>query len=270
MNQKIIESSKNPRIKAAFRLRKKHERDKTGLMIIEGSREIIQALDADVPITELFFCPDPATGEEQERIIGRLRGLGTSVFEVRRRVIEKLIVRAGTGFAIAIAEQSSHSLDALPSTEPSLFLVVESVEKPGNLGAMLRSADAAGATGIILCDPRTDLYNPNVIRSSLGTVFTVPSAIAASDEAISWLENRNISIFVTALSGETPYTQVDLTGPGAIVVGSEDRGVSESWLKSAGEKIVIPMRGKADSLNVSAAAAVILFEALRQRSAVCQ
>jgi len=204
--------------------------------------------------------------EEERNLLVELEARNTRLTEVGPRAFEKISYRESTSCFVAVAERKEKGLQAISSGDAPLFLVVDAVEKPGNLGAMFRTADAAGATGLIISDPRTDVFNPNVIRSSLGTVFTVRLAVAGAAETIAWLGERGISIITSTPHGAIPYTEADLGSPCAIVVGSEELGAGETWIAASDCKVRIPMKGAADSLNVSAAAAVLLYEALRQRS----
>jgi TrmH family RNA methyltransferase len=166
---------------------------------------------------------------------------------------------------VAVAEQKRHSLANIRLRKNPIILVLESVEKPGNLGALLRTADAANLDAVIICDPQTDFYNPNVVRSSIGCIFTTPIASATSEETIGWLKENNIRLFATHLQASRPYFEIDFTKPSAIIMGTEATGLSEQWVRAADAAIIIPMQGKIDSMNVSTAAAVIVFEATRQR-----
>ena len=264
-NEKIT-SPANPRIKAVLRLGKRSERERTGLMTIEGAREIARALLGGVEIDEVFVCPQLAAGEDETALLGDLRGAGAARTTVSRGVFAKMAYREGAGGIVAVARRREHPLDLLPRTERPLYLVIDRVEKPGNLGALFRSADGAGASGLIVSDPAAELSNPNVIRASLGTVFTLPAAVAPAAEALAWLKRDGVRIIAAAPGGEKLYTDVDLTLACAIVLGSEDRGLGSEWLKASDVRVTIPMRGTADSLNVSAAAAIVLYEALRQRA----
>lgn len=261
-----IASPGNPRIKSAVRLRKRRERDTTGLILIEGIREISRALEGGVAIEECFFEPELAATPEGKRLAREIGNLSVTTTSVSARVFEKLAYREGAGGFVAVARKPQRSiLDLLPSKNP-LYLVIDAVEKPGNIGAVLRSTDAAGATGLIVSDPKTDLYNPNVIRASLGTVFTTPAIAVGRDAAASWLEANGISVITATPFAALPYTEADYTNAVAIVVGSEDRGAGDRWLGPAAERVRIPMLGRGDSLNVSAAATILLYEALRQRA----
>lgn len=262
-----ISSTQNPRIKSVLHLQKRRERDRTGLFLIEGTRELARALRGGVTIEEIFRCPPLTASTEKKDLVREIESRRIAMTSVSQRVFARIAYRETTGGLLAVARKPSFTIADLPRTDPPLYLVVESVEKPGNLGAIFRSADGAGATGLIVTDQRTDLSNPNTIRASLGTVFTVSSAITDSATAIEWLKNNSVAIVTTSPHADTPYTRANLATGCAIVVGSEDTGVSESWLEAADERVRIPMRGAADSLNVAAAAAVLLYEALRQRTA---
>lgn len=256
-----ITSPQNPKIKSLLALGKPGIRRKQGLFVIEGSKEIKMALDAGYKIGNLFFCEEIITADE-------LAMPGTPdkvLIPVSREVFGKIAIRETSGGVLAVAEQKTHSLQQLKLSPNPLLLILESVEKPGNLGAILRTADAAGVDAVIACDPQTDFYNPNVIRSSIGCVFTKQIAAATSAETIEWLKKMQVSIYCTFLEASTPYYEVDFTKPSAIVMGTESTGLSEIWIKSALRNIIIPMEGKIDSMNVSTAAAVVVFEAKRQR-----
>jgi TrmH family RNA methyltransferase len=219
------------------------------------------ALEAGYKIGNIFFCEDIVSIEE-------LKSLGLpDKFHARvtKDVFDKIAVRENSGGVIAVAEMKTHALDRLVLSATPLVLVLEGVEKPGNLGAILRTADAAGVDAVIICDPQTDFYNPNVIRSSIGCVFTKQVAAATSEETIQWLTKNKIAILCTYLEASRPYHTIDYTIPSAIVMGTESTGLTAVWTKNATANIIIPMQGKIDSMNVSTAAAVVVFEARRQR-----
>jgi TrmH family RNA methyltransferase len=257
----LITSLQNPKIKSLLALEKPRERKKQCLFIVEGKKEIGMALQAGYRIGNIFFCEELITIQE----------LGADLIEdkllipVSREVFNKIAVRENSGGAIAVAEMKPHRLADIRLKPTPLVLVLESVEKPGNLGALLRTADAAGADAVIICDPQTDFYNPNVIRSSVGCIFTTPVASASSEDTLNWLKQHHVRVFCTSLKAAKPYHEIDFTIPAAIVMGTEATGLSESWLQSADANIIIPMQGHADSMNVSTAAAVVMFEACRQR-----
>jgi TrmH family RNA methyltransferase len=256
-----ITSTQNPKVKSLLALEKPRERRKQGLFVIEGKKEIGMALDAGYKIGNLFFCDEIIQASE-------LESLGASdklLVPVSKEVFDKIAVRENSGGVLAVAEQKAHRLEQLKISSNPLILILEGVEKPGNLGAILRTADAAGVDAVIICDPQTDFYNPNVIRSSIGCVFTKQLASATSAETIDWLKQKNVNIYCTYLQASKPYHTIDYTKPSAIVMGTESTGLSEIWVKNADANIIIPMQGKIDSMNVSTAAAVVVFEAKRQR-----
>lgn len=257
----ILTSTQNPKIKSLLALEKPRERRKQQLFIVEGVKEIKLALEAGYKIGNIFFCEEIIDPEESQFI----RQQDKLLIPVSKEVFDKIAIRESTGGMIAVAEQKAHELHQLKISNNPLVLVLEAVEKPGNLGALLRTADAAGVDAIIICDPQTDFYNPNVIRSSVGCVFTNQLAAASSEETIAWLRQNNISIFCTYLQSSNPYHQTDFRQPSAIVMGTEATGLSEVWVKNSKSNIIIPMLGKIDSMNVSNATAVVVFEALRQR-----
>jgi RNA methyltransferase, TrmH family len=256
-----ITSTQNPKIKSLLSLEKPRERRKQGLFVVEGMKEIRMALDAGYRIGNLFFCPDIVSPQQ----LGPLGASDKLIIPVAKEVFDKIAIRENSGGVLAVAEQKTHRLDDLRLGKNPLLLIVESVEKPGNLGAMLRTADAAGIDAVISCDPNTDFYNPNVIRSSIGCVFSTQIASATSEQTVQWLKEQRISIYSTYLQASKPYHEVDFTSASAIVMGTESTGLSDIWVKNATSNIIIPMGGKIDSMNVSTAAAVVIFEAKRQR-----
>jgi RNA methyltransferase, TrmH family len=258
----VLSSTHNPKIKSLLALEKPRERKKQQLFIIEGRKEITMALEAGYRIGNLFY---------NEGIIGKGdldKNLteGRLVIPVTQEVFNKVAVRENSGGLIAVAEMKVHDLNHIKLSKNPLVLILESVEKPGNLGALLRTADASGVDAVIVCDPSTDLYNPNVIRSSLGCVFTTQTASATSGETLEWLKKNNLAIYCTYLKAAKKYYDVDFNAPCAIVMGTESTGLTEAWVKNSMANIIIPMSGKIDSMNVSTAAAVVIFEAIRQRS----
>jgi TrmH family RNA methyltransferase len=261
-----IASPHNTRIKSAAKLHKKHERDSAGSMLIEGVRELSRALGSGIAVEEVFCCLDLLDQERGERIMRDIEERAIPLTMVGRKVFEKLAYREASGGLVAVARQPSHTLADLPEEHRPLYLVVNAVEKPGNLGAIMRSADGAGATGVIVTDPTTDLYNPNAIRSSLGTVFTVPNAMSETAPAIRWLKSLSVAIITTSPAARVLYSEADFTRPCAVVVGSEDTGLGREWREASDQQVRIPMKGAADSLNVSVTAAILLYEALRQRA----
>ncbi len=257
----VITSTQNPKVKSLIALEKPRERRRQQLFIIEGKKEIGMALKAGYTIGNLFYCVDIFPEKDLLSL-----GIGDKfLVPVTQEVFDKIAVRETTGGVIAVAQMKANRLDDLVLKKNPLVLVLESVEKPGNLGAILRTADAAGADAVIVCDPQTDFYNPNVVRSSLGCVFTQPIASATSEETIDWLKKNHIRIYCTYLKASKPYHEMDYRGASAIVMGTESTGLSAIWVQQSDANIIIPMSGVIDSMNVSTAAAVVVFEACRQR-----
>jgi TrmH family RNA methyltransferase len=257
-----ITSTQNPKIKSLLSLEKPRERKKQFLFIVEGAKEVRMAIEAGYKIGNIFFCEERLNMVESQDLLSQDKLL----IPVSPEVFDKIAIRESTGGILAVAEQKLHRLDDILLKKNPLLLILEAVEKPGNLGAILRTADAAGVDAVIICDPQTDFYNPNVIRSSVGCVFTKQIASATSEETITWLKRNNIKIYCTYLKASRPYHQAYYTVPSAIVLGTEATGLSDIWVKNSDANIIIPMQGKIDSMNVSNAAAVVVFEALRQRS----
>jgi len=256
-----ITSTQNPKVKSLLALEKPRERKRQQLFVIEGGKEISMALEAGYKIGNLFFCDDIISAHE---IPSALKD-DKLLIPISKEVFDKIAVREGTGGMIAVAEMRLHSLENITLSENPLVLILEGVEKPGNLGAILRTADAANIDAVITCDPQTDFYNPNVIRSSLGCIFTKQVASATSGETIAWLRKNSIDIYCTYLKASQLYHTINYTKPSAIVMGTEATGLTDVWVENASANIIIPMLGKIDSMNVSTAAAVVVFEAKRQR-----
>lgn len=252
-----ISSAQNPRIKELLALQEKSRlRREKGLFVVEGKRELQHCLESGFEVDCLFVCPEIA----QETFEGR-------VFEVSAQVYEKIAYRGGTEGVVAIVKARPSGLDSIKLGPSPLVVVLESVEKPGNLGAVLRSADAAAADAVIICDPLTDLYNPNLIRASIGAIFTTQVAACTSEDAISWLKGNGIRILTAQLQDSEWYYDTDMRGGTAIVIGTEATGLTDCWREAADAHIKIPMLGRLDSLNASVSAAILLFEAVRQRNA---
>lgn len=271
----LISSLQNPKIKRLVTLQQKSaERRKAGVFVVEGQRELMHCIAAGFGVETIFFCPEILFASDREDLhrsnadvdAESLLKSASSVFEVTRAVYDKMAYRGGTEGIVAEVRPRSLTLQDLP--DEGLYVVLESVEKPGNLGAILRSADAAGATGVIVCDPRTDLYNPNLIRSSIGAVFTVPTVACSSEECIGWLKRNGVKILTAQLQDSELYYNTDMRRSTAIVMGTEATGLTPQWRKAADAHIRIPMLGRLDSLNVSVSAAILLFEAVRQRGGV--
>lgn len=275
MRTESITSAQNPKIKALLELQEKSKaRKRTGLFVVEGRRELQHCIEAGFEPHTLFICRDIMTEKEFDRILGAIEenftGMMCPIIEISRQLYDKIAYRGGTEGIIAELHCKDMSLESLELKENPLVVVLESVEKPGNLGAVLRSADASGADAVIVCDPLTDLYNPNLIRSSIGAIFTVPVATATSEDAIRWLKERNIRIYTAQLQDSEWYYDTDMTGGTAIVMGTEATGLTDIWRKAADAHIKIPMLGRLDSLNVSVSAAILMFEAVRQRNGATQ
>jgi TrmH family RNA methyltransferase len=251
-----ITSLQNERVKNLVRLQKSAERKARNLILIEGWREIKQAIGKDFQIEAFYLNEDK---------IGELDTLSGKVFLLSSNVFEKVAYRENTEGIIAVAKPKFYSFETLNLRENPMLIVLESVEKPGNLGAVLRTAEAAAVDAVIICDPLTDIFNPNVIRSSLGCVFSVPVVACKNQNAIHYLKRKNIRILAAELNASKRYDLIDLTQPAAIVLGTEASGLTDEWVRVADERIIIPMLGKHDSLNVSVSAAILVFEALRQR-----
>ncbi len=260
-----VTSPANPRIKAVARLRERREREATGQTLVDGARELRRALDADVEIIEAFVCEPLLAGEDARAALTGLRERRVAVTTTSPEAFAKLAFGDRAEGFVAIIRSPSLALDDLDLPADPLIVVVEDVEKPGNVGAILRSADGAGADAVIAASPRTDLANPNVIRASAGTIFTVPMAAAPTPVVIAWLRERNVRILAARVDGGRPYTDADLTGPVALVLGSEAEGLGDAWHAPDLEAVHLPMHGVADSLNVSVTAAILLYEARRQR-----
>jgi TrmH family RNA methyltransferase len=261
-----LTSSSNPRIKELLALRDRSARDLHGLFLIEGYREIKRALQAGRPISSLFYCEELFLGENESEIIN---GCGTERYSCSKQLFERISYRDRPDGLIAVAPQihlgKKELLDFLKECKDPLFLVVERVEKPGNLGTMLRTADAAGASGVIVCDQVTDIHNPNVVRASVGTLFAMPIYELSSVEALEILKTHGVAVAAATPHAEKEFTKAKFNGPLAIAVGSEQYGLSNLWMDQADIQVRIPMLGIADSLNVSAAATLLLYEAVRQR-----
>ncbi len=263
-----IESRQNPRVKHLVKLREGTTRRKRGRFVIEGTRELQNALKAGVTIEEGFVCPELFPDQDTaNHLIERVTRAGVSLTGFSPGVFAKVSQREGPDGILAVGVAEETTLDDLNLPANALVLVVEAIEKPGNLGALLRTADAAGVHAVICCDPVTDRYNPNVIRSSQGLVFALPVVVAGVEDTIAYCRERSIGLLATTPYSETNYWDGDLSGPSALLLGSEKDGLSEALLEAADARLRIPMAGQADSLNVSTAAAVVLFEGVRQRLA---
>lgn len=262
-----ISSAQNPRVKLAASLRDRRERDREQLFLIEGYRALHRALDTGFAVRELFVCPEQFQGHNEPTLIAALRQTGTRIYTTTASILTKIAYRDRPEGLVGIAPQVHRGLDDLHPDGAALILVAVAIEKPGNLGTILRSADATGVTGIVICDECTDLYNPNVVRASTGTLFSLPIVEATSSAVMAWLAAHGIRTLAATPHTDTLYTGVDMTGPLAIVVGCEMIGLSDDWLGRSDLKVRIPMLGQADSLNVATATTILLYEAVRQRAA---
>ena len=259
MRTEQVTSAQNPKFRNLLLLQEKSRaRREQGLFVVEGRRELEHCLEAGFNVRTLFICPALA-GE------GALPP-APLIVEIPEALYRKAAYRESTEGIIAEVECRESHLEDLKLSEHPLVVVLESVEKPGNLGAVLRSADAARADAVIICDPLTDLWNPNLIRASLGGIFTVPTVCATSEETIAWLHARGIRILTAQLQDSSWYYDTDMTGGTALVMGTESTGLTDVWRRAADAHIRIPMLGRLDSLNVSVSAAILLFEAVRQRN----
>lgn len=257
-----IESLTNPRIKELVKLKQGRSRRTSQLTVIEGAAELARAVEAGVALKAVYVCRDFFDDAE-----GLLRKLPAKLIaDVSRSVYEKIAFGERKDGIVAVGQPKVVTLKQVKFSSPLLVAVVEHVEKPGNLGAILRSCDGAGVQAVLVCDPATDIFNPHVIRSSLGTVFSLAVVSCTNEEALSFLKSRKVKIVAATPQGARRYSDCDLTGNAAVVFGSEQKGLSEFWLNAADERVSLPMKGKADSLNVSATAAVLLYEILRQRN----
>lgn len=257
-----ITSLQNPKIKEVVKLRERREREKNNLFLIEGYRELKRALDAKRNPLALFYCPELFLGTNERALLDQS---GAELFQCTQEVFAKISYRDRPDGLLAVAPQFHLTLKDLPLKKNPFFIIAESIEKPGNLGTILRSADAAGVHAVIVCDPTTDIHNPNVVRSSVGTLFTLPVLEASSQETLSFLKAHSISIVAATPHASLEFTKAPLFGPVAIAVGTEQYGLSNAWMEQADISVKIPMFGVADSLNVASATTLMLYEVIRQR-----
>ena len=270
MRIESITSAQNPKVKELLALQEKSkERRKKGLFVVEGRRELLHCIEAEFEPHTLFICRDILSDKDFDKILGAIEenfcDSSYPIVEISQQLYDKVAYRGGTEGIIAEMHCKELSLEGLKMKENPLLVILESVEKPGNLGAVLRSADASGVDAVIVCDPLTDMYNPNLIRSSIGAIFTVPVATASSEDTIAWLKSKGIKIYTAQLQDSEWYYDTDMKGGTAIVMGTEATGLTNIWRKAADAHIKIPMLGRLDSLNVSVSAAILMYEAVRQR-----
>ena len=262
-HDELLTSLKNPKVKYAASLRERKERDAQGVTLLEGYRELFRADAIGLKFHEVFYCPELFLGEDA--LLDSLAAHGASLYRCTEDILRKLAYRDRPEGLIAVIEVKRKTLADIPKIKNGLYLVAETIEKPGNLGSMLRSADAVGATAMIVCNKQTDFYNPNVIRASTGAIFSVPLAEATSEECLAWLRSFGIRTLAATPHTKQNFTDADMAHGVAIVVGAEQFGLTPYWMDSADQKVVIPMLGLMDSLNVATAATILLYEAARQR-----
>ncbi len=261
-----ITSIHNLSLKQAMALRDRKARRESQLMLIDGVREIHRACGAGVEIEKVFVCRPLLGGCDEYHLLDLFKQKQVKIVEVTQAVFEKIAYGQRTEGMLAIGRIPQKSLSDFKPRGQSLYVVAQSLEKPGNIGAILRTCDAAGVDGLLIADAQTDLYNPNVIRASTGTVFSVPTASADHQTILDFLRRYKIKTCGLFVQSPKDYTQTDFTGPVAIILGSEDKGLSDFWKKNTDVAMKISMKGQADSLNVSVCAAIVIYEALRQRA----
>ncbi len=261
-----LTSPSNPKLKYVVKLRTCSAREESGEMIVEGFRECRRALDNGYKPRAIFHCPDFYLKNENEpALVSESRALGAEVYECSKQCFAKIAYKERPDGLLMVGPHVTVRLSDLKLPENALVIVTESIEKPGNLGTILRSADAANVAAVIVCNRTTDIHNPNVVRASTGTMFSVPIAEATSDEALAFLKERGFRILAATPHAEKLHFEVDLTGNVAIALGAEQYGLTAKWMDGAQLRVRIPMLGLADSLNVSAAATILVYEAVRQR-----
>ncbi|MBT8206376.1 MAG: RNA methyltransferase [Eudoraea sp.] len=266
-SEKYISSLQNPLIRQVLQLKeKKRGRDKSGLFVLEGQRELQLALRGGYVLTAVLYNAEIIPFEELLALFPEVNK-DMEFIEVSREVYRRIAYREKTEGILALARAKSHTLDKLRfHRENPLILIAQAPEKPGNLGALLRTADAANLDAVILADPKSDLYNPNIIRSSVGCLFTVNIGIGSTGEVLQFLKNNEITLYTAALNASRIYSEIDYSVPVAIAVGTEATGLTQEWIDAGEENIIIPMKGEIDSMNLSVSAAILIFEALRQRN----
>ncbi len=260
----MLTSVRNPRVKDVVKLRNRRHRNRARRFVVEGTRELSCATDSGLPLATLYYCEE-LLADDARSVVERITATEADCQPTSRAVFEKMSYRRTPDGVLGVAPMPDLDLGRLPETDNALWLVAAGIEKPGNLGAMLRTADAAGAAGVVVADAATDVFNPNVVRASLGTLFSVPVAAASAGDVRDWLQTRRIRVVAGRPDAVVDYTQADLSGAVAIVVGSEHQGLGDAWSGPGAESVRIPMSGRADSLNAAMVASVLLFEACRQR-----
>lgn len=262
MQENRISSLSNPKIKALIKLEKSGHRAEMGLFTVEGTKEILLCAEAGFEIVELFFCEEIL---HDSTLLHHQLLKQSRLINITLPVFEKIAYREGRDGYFAVVKSKYKKLDDIELSDKPIIIVLESVEKPGNLGAVLRSADAARVDAVIVCDKKTDIYNPNAIRSSLGCLFTNQVVCCSNEECLKWLSSKGITTYAAALTASAFYHEQDFTQPTSLIFGTEADGLSEFWLRNSQKQIKIPMRGKIDSLNVSGSCAIMMFEVARQR-----
>ena len=266
----VLTSAANPRLRAAAALRDRRARVRTGLLLVDGAREVARALDGGVTLVEAFVAAEAPADPELAALLARLAAIDVPLVPVAPKLLGMLAYGERASGSVAVATAPDTSLPALQLSLPApLVGILEDVEKPGNLGAVCRSADGAGLDALIAAGSAgsVDPWNPNAVRASLGTVFTLAVAVATTADVLAWLRENGLRIVAARVDGSVPYTEVDMAGPVALVLGSEARGLTDAWSGSDVTAVRLPMHGRADSLNVAAAAAILFYEARRQRDA---
>lgn len=261
-----IESVSNPHVKKILHLKKPRRREESQLFLIEGYRELLRATEASFPVETVYYCPALFLKDNEMDLINALRAAGAPAYELSQKAFEKISYRDRPDGLFALGQMKKHHLSLFSPKENGLYLAMERVEKPGNLGSMLRTCDAAGIDGVFVLDPQTDIYNPNVVRSSVGTLFTLPIFVGSSADAIGLFQQHNIAIAAALCDASEQYTNNCFNKSVVIVMGSEQCGLTHLWQKAATDAVSIPMHGISDSLNVSTAASILIYEALRQRN----
>lgn len=261
----IISSKQNPTVKWLTSLRKRRDREEAGVTLVDGFEELSMAVNAKAKVQAIYYCPELMNDVAQLLLLDKARAMGAETTELTRPVFEKVAYREGPDGWLGICGSIQTKLGDIKLSEKPFVLVCESVEKPGNLGAMLRTADAAGVDAVISVTSVTDWSNPNIIRASKGAIFSVPVAETTQDELFAWLQTHNIQVVAATPSAETSYVVSDLTQGVALFVGAEKPGLTKFWLEHADIKVLIPMYGKVESLNVATSAALLMYETLRQR-----
>ena len=266
----VLTSAANPRLRAAAALRDRRARVRTGLLLVDGAREVARALDCGVTLVEAFVAAEAPAGPELAALLARLAAIDVPLVPVAPKLLGMLAYGERASGIVAVATAPDTSLPTLQLSLPApLVGILEDVEKPGNLGAVCRSADGAGLDALIAAGSAGSVepWNPNAVRASLGTVFTLAVAVATTADVLAWLRENGLRIVAARVDGSVPYTEVDMAGPVALVLGSEARGLTDAWSGSDVTAVRLPMHGRADSLNVAAAAAILFYEARRQRDA---